>query len=365
MLQEVQLETLSPAMLAEAGQLIKRQKRLLAEEIVEELYRRQPQQWDQFDSTIYDKSVRDVHYHLAYLAEALRWAEPILFLEYVLWVRSVFAGLGFPQDLLPLTIETMWTTVTERLPRHLADVVHVYLILAAEQLSQSQERQPSFLPTQGPLAGLARMFHAALLRGEQQRAYRLVMEAVEQGARIQDLYLDVFQPSQQEVGRLWQQNQISTVQEHFCTTATGAIISQLYPHLLQQAHAKNGHAMRRRCVAASPTGETHELGLRMVADFLQMDGWDVYFVGGNVPGAELVQAILETQTELLVLSTTMVYYIDNAATLIRRMRAEAPHVKIMVGGYPFSLAPNLWKKIGGDATAPNALKAVEIARRLV
>ena len=33
-------------------------------------------------------------------------------------------------------------------------------------------------------------------------------------------------------------------------------------------------------------------------------------------------------------------------------------VKIMAGGYPFNVSPNLWKKVGADGWAPNAQKAI-------
>jgi methanogenic corrinoid protein MtbC1 len=37
----------------------------------------------------------------------------------------------------------------------------------------------------------------------------------------------------------------------------------------------------------------------------------------------------------------------------------------MVGGYPFNIAPNLWKEIGADAFSKSALEAVAVAERLM
>ena len=39
--------------------------------------------------------------------------------------------------------------------------------------------------------------------------------------------------------------------------------------------------------------------------------------------------------------------------------------KIMVGGYPFNIAPELWRRIGADAWAPDAAEAIAVADRLL
>ena len=51
---------------------------------------------------------------------------------------------------------------------------------------------------------------------------------------------------------------------------------------------------------------------------------------------------------------------------IRSLRADpgTATTKILVGGYPFSIVPDLWKRVGADAMAGNAADAVTIANRL-
>jgi len=52
--------------------------------------------------------------------------------------------------------------------------------------------------------------------------------------------------------------------------------------------------------------------------------------------------------------------------LVRSLRADAEtaRVKIIVGGYPFSIQPGLWKQVGADAVAAGAEEAVAAANRL-
>jgi len=40
-------------------------------------------------------------------------------------------------------------------------------------------------------------------------------------------------------------------------------------------------------------------------------------------------------------------------------------IKILVGGYPFNIARNLWQQVGADGYAPDAQEAVLAANRLM
>lgn len=114
-------------------------------------------------------------------------------------------------------------------------------------------------------------------------------------------------------------------------------------------------------------GELHEIGMRMVADFFEMRGWDTMFLGANMPMAGVLKAIADRQPDLLAISVTMTFHIPDAARLIGRVRAGAgaEKTKILVGGRPFNMAGNLWKKVGADAWAADARQAADYGERLL
>ena len=63
------------------------------------------------------------------------------------------------------------------------------------------------------------------------------------------------------------------------------------------------------------------------------------------------------------LSVAMPFNLDKAAEAIAEIRQLEPsRPKILLGGRAFSLAPNLWQDIGGDAYCPTAEAGVAIAR---
>ncbi|NYB52313.1 MAG: cobalamin B12-binding domain-containing protein [Methanobacteriaceae archaeon] len=212
----------------------------------------------------------------------------------------------------------------------------------------------------GPLADLAKMYLDALLRVQRDAASRMIIKAAEEGTSIKDIYLYVFEPSQHEVGRLWQTNQITVAQEHFCSAATQMIMSQLYPYIF--GNEKNGYKM----VATCAEGEQHEIGVRMVADLFEMEGWDTYYLGANTPTESILATIKQLEPHLLAVSASIHYNVKAVSELIKSVK-ESPYseIKIIVGGRPFQIAPELWKKVGADACAFNAQDAIDLANELI
>jgi methanogenic corrinoid protein MtbC1 len=215
--------------------------------------------------------------------------------------------------------------------------------------------------TRVDLAALSADYLRALLNADQRTANQMILDTVTQGVPIKDIYLQVFQPSQYEVGRLWQTNQISVAQEHYCSAATQMVMSQLYP-LIFSTERKG-----RKLIATCVSGELHEIGIRMVTDFFEMEGWDTYYVGANTPVKSVLKSIDEHQADLLCISATMYFNTEKVSELIADIRASeiGKDIAILVGGYPFLNIPDLWKKVGANGFGRNAQEALDISKKLI
>ena len=189
----------------------------------------------------------------------------------------------------------------QELPPEMDEVLRPYVAAGLRALASAQPEPACFLDSGEPLAELTRQYMDMLLKGNRQAASRLILDAVEAGANIRDIYLHVFQQSQYEIGRLWQTNQISVAQEHLFTAGTQLIMSQLYSHVF--ASKKNGRTLVAACVG----GDLHEIGCRMVADFFEMEGWDTFYFGANTPTPSIIEAVQEHRAELLAVSATMTF----------------------------------------------------------
>ncbi len=207
---------------------------------------------------------------------------------------------------------------------------------------------------------LAAGYLETLFNKNANRAIEMLIKAVEDGLPLKELYLHVLQPAQHELGRLWQIGKISVADEHYCTAATQQVMAQLYPSIFSTP--KNGKVLVACCVK----GELHEIGMRMVADFFELEGWDTYFYSSSASEEEVMQSLIDNHADLLALSVTMQGHLTELKKMIDKVhnaRFGFP-LKIMVGGHPFNADPGLWQRIDADATASGAEEAVHEGNRL-
>ncbi|MGD9818176.1 MAG: B12-binding domain-containing protein [Desulfomonilaceae bacterium] len=258
-------------------------------------------------------------------------------------------------------LECTKEVLREKLPPEMSLVTDKFIDTASRSIERESEYISSFLTPDLPLHELAKKYLEALLAGKRHVASQLILEAVQNGTSIKDIYIYVFQQSQYEIGRLWYLNMVSVGQEHYCSAATQLIMSQLYPYIF--SNEKNG----RMFVAACVGGELHELGIRMVADLFEMDGWDTYYMGANTPTATVFDAVTSYKPDVLGISVSLPTHLGTLKNLISEIRNndDMGKVKIIVGGYALRSSPGLWVKLGADGFAKDAVKAVELANSLV
>lgn len=173
---------------------------------------------------------------------------------------------------------------------------------------------------------------AAQLRGNRREALRLIMEdALGNGMSASQIYLQIIAPAQREIGRRWQVNEITVAQEHLATAISQVAISNLYSHL--DRTASNG-----RCIiVACAEGEHHELGARMAADFLEVAGFTVLFLGADVPAEDVAKMATLHGAGMVVLScATSLCWPGIRKSIEHLHEALGRDFPIAVGGHAFA-----------------------------
>ena len=338
--------------------LLRPQLHALAQRIADRLIAQSPadQHW-LVEAALAEQWV-DIPSLLLYLTEAIALDDRSLLADYLAWANTWLTAHGLPRGYMQVLLEQMATVLRQALPCESQPPLAAYLRLGQE-IREGAPGMQSLIRSEAPLGPLAEQYLQALLHGERHRASRLVLDAARSGVSIKAIYLQVFQVAQREVGRLFQVKQATIAEEHYCTAATQLIMGQLSSFVF------GTERVGRSMVAAAVVGESHDIGIRMVADFSEMEGWDTYYLGANTPVAAIVEAILERKATLLALSVTTSIHVGLAATAIEAVRAASPGVRILVGGYPFLVSPELWKRVGADGSASDAEEAVRAARELV
>lgn len=346
---------------AEVANYLLAHRALWSEKVVAAHYQQEPGLHEKYGDHGRQKYLQDVNYHFRYLSEAVAVESPTLFLDYVAWAKTLLHGLGMPGAELVTNLRNMRDLLSNEVPSGMVAIPLDYLSQAIEAIPQMPDAPPSYIDDGNHYSAIAHSYLNVLVNGDRHQALRIIMDAVDSGVPVKDIYIHVFQTSQYEIGRLWQLNKLSVPQERYCTAATQLIMSQLYPYIF------SGEKKDHTVVAMSISNELHEIGIRMVADFFEMEGWDSYYLGANTPTSSLLEMLKTQDVDVLAISATMSYHVDEVARLISVVRKELTQkpVKIMVGGYSFKVEPRLWQMIHADGYAQDAREAVACAEQLI
>jgi len=333
---------------------------LIAEKVVGIQYQLQPEIWEPYGERGRKLSVRDVGYHIPYLTTAILNEDVSIFTDYMIWLKRLFDGLGFSYEAKTVTFEVLRDVLNQEVTDDLKTLISNYINEGILLLGSPIMEIKSYVNDSLPLGPVLSQYIQFLLNGEKNQASKLILGQVEKGVSIREIYIEIFQKSQYEIGRLWLSNQISVAKEHFCTSATQMIMSQLYPYIFNTQRI--GHRFAAACVG----GELHEIGVRMVADFFEMEGWDTYYIGANSPASAIIKAIDDYKIELLGLSAAMPFHLPLIEQTISQIRQseKGKEITIFVGGNAFRGNPDLWKRYGADGYAPDAPKAILLARNI-
>ena len=163
-----------------------------------------------------------------------------------------------------------------------------------------------------------------------------------------------------QVGEGWYEGNVTVQHEHFASALAVRRVEALL--LAAPPPTRSG-----RMVAACPPEEEHVLGLLVLTYLLRRRGWDVLYLGANVP-IEQLEEVIRTVKPVLVISTALQLY--TAATLLEMAQSlEREGVPLVFGGRIFDRLPALSARIPGHflgsslELAPQAVEGVVAASR--
>ena len=333
---------------------------VLTLKVIDEHHKMRPSYYVGYSAADNEHCIRDNHYHFTFLFDAASLDAPELFINYVAWARILFKHLNIQPEIFLEKIKLIQNVCRMELQEPFAGQVDRIIQQTIDQFSDMPDAVPSFINEDGIAGIMATEYLRAILRSDRYEAQKIIHNARANGLDVKDIYISIFQQVQYEVGRQWQHRQISVAQEHYATAVSQQLMAQIYPSILALGVTKGS------IIVACIGNELHEMGARMVSDFLEMDGWDVSYLGSNTPSASIMAYMKQRKAKMLMISATMCQNVKNVRDLVNAVRSDAQlkEVKIIVGGYPFNQTPSLWRSVGADGYAKDAREAVNVANGL-
>lgn len=200
-------------------------------------------------------------------------------------------------------------------------------------------------------------FLEGMLYNDNKLCMELIGSYVQKADVLSDLYVEVISPCLYEIGRLWEEGEISAAQEHLATAIVIRIMSVMYGSFVLPGKEKG------KAVMMTAPGEAHEIGARMTADLLEMDGWQVECLFSQSRLNDILNFLREFKPCILGIAIVMPFNIEVVRRLIVEMKKDCnlASIKVMVGGQAFASSPQVWQKIGADGYCVDSREAVKLA----
>jgi DNA-binding transcriptional MerR regulator len=200
---------------------------------------------------------------------------------------------------------------------------------------------------------------AACLAFDEQRAEQIESEAFALYP-LETVVLELLQKGVAEIGDGWYNGEMTVQQEHFC--------SSLVIRRLESLILATPPPMRPgRILVACPPEEQHIIGLLVLTVLLRRRGWEVVYLGADVPMERLGVTVRATKPTLVILAAEQLH---TAARLLEAAQLlEGEGIPLAYGGRIFNLIPELRGRIPGHflseslALAPQGVEALMIAPR--
>lgn len=174
---------------------------------------------------------------------------------------------------------------------------------------------------------LSESFGLALLGGDSEEAEQVAREALESSLSEAMVYDLVVRPAMHRIGRLWQSGEISVAHEHLATQIATQVLVLTHDIAELPRHRRGQLAM-----LAAVEGELHVVALDMAAKLLESAGYDVLFLGADVPTESLPAIVADHEPALFLLSATTARAGARLPAAAGAIANAATSVGLIVGG---------------------------------
>jgi methanogenic corrinoid protein MtbC1 len=196
------------------------------------------------------------------------------------------------------------------------------------------EESPAYdRPESGCLGDLQNRLVTAFIRFSTSQANATMEEALALFGP-ETVALDIVQPALIEMGRRWERGDVCVAMEHFATAWSMHRLAALF-------NASQPERGRPTVLASCVEGEMHEIGLMVTALILSRAGFRVVYLGANMPGTELIEAVSRVDPDVVVLSAPTELAVEPLRDAIAAIRDSHHRLTIGYGGWVFEASETL------------------------
>lgn len=185
-----------------------------------------------------------------------------------------------------------------------------------------------------------------------------IFSLLNSGYTEEQISIDLLEAALVKAGQLWSDGSFNEAMEHQ--------LSMTVIQSIMLMKAENGAVTpyRGKAVALTADGEMHNIGLKMICRFMEIDGWDCYYLGSSVPPNSLRTFMDSKSANLLMISFTMEESIDSVCSLIEYIKRSESPPAIAVGGQGSNPHKKILQMSGADFTGSSASEIISWTRNI-
>jgi methanogenic corrinoid protein MtbC1 len=197
----------------------------------------------------------------------------------------------------------------------------------------------------------------AIAELEEKEALKLTKEKLDRGEEPH-LILDESRSGMEIVGKRFSEGTYFLPELIFSAEIFKEITEIVKPRLKKDVQTKR----LGKAIIGTVAGDIHDIGKDIVVFMLDVNGFEVYDLGVDVPPKKFVEKIRETNARVVGLSGFLTLAFDSMKETVDVIKAAGlrDKVKIMIGGG--QIDEEIKKYTGADAYGKDAMAAVSLAK---
>ncbi len=202
--------------------------------------------------------------------------------------------------------------------------------------------------------------YTAILEGEHKTVAALTQQAIDAGIAPAAILTEGMVSAMNEVGRLFEEGEYFVPEMLVAARSMQSGLGVLKPYLAQADVQPLG-----KIIAGTVKGDLHDIGKNLVCMMLEGAAFEIVDLGSDVSPEKFVEAVQTSGAKIVAMSALLTTTMPNMKATIQALEAAGVRqsVKVMVGGAPVTEA--YAREIGADGYAPDASKAVSVAKSLL
>ncbi len=211
------------------------------------------------------------------------------------------------------------------------------------QLLESSEQGPTGTFN---LEEISKLYARAATSADEAGCAKLIDQLLDQSVPLIDIYQKVIAESMNYIGRWYEVEAIDVGQEHIASAITERMMARVVHYA--PTVKRSGKSALVGCIA----GNWHSIGPRMISDYLRLSGWNVIFLGANVPNDSFLSSIREHSPDVVMIACAQPGTRQATCVCIAELVSERAQLgrafRIGIGGREALSEPDEFLNAGAD-----------------